>query len=539
MRIGDRVVFAQLKRLLTIANGQKRFKGIAGVHLIGDGIGRAVADRRGVVVVEILNRVLDGRRSVDRAVASAHNAVVIGLGAVDRPLDRRRGLVHRCLRLINRQRGLHAPKKREDARHQGRCHRRAAQEIIGALGVVVSRVDAHARRGDVFELVIVRPFDIAAVPVERRHGNARVEIGRIRRIGERIAQLITIAASRHGDDVVIAGGLVNERLEQLVVLTEPVAAEAHVDHVEPLDLALGHETEQVLVRLGERRGPATGIARVVEDLNGKHARIVRSARDALGIVRLRGNDAGNVRSVPVNVAVRVVGARDGSALRVVAGIPHVVGVEVGRKVLMVHVGARVENGHGDRALGTRDVPCVKDVRAVARGILQIVLARQALVIGRRRERLDGRLLRRPFRRPRGQGLIAGHAVNQLIGIVLLRIAYVRQAGNRLDCLVNRAIGGNFRLQHRTDFAILDDDLARFDARRTQRLDRVGREALDAQARARGLRLVKNDENLATALPRGDFICKSSCLRWENREQAHREHCRYRKAHNALGALRQR
>ena len=312
--------------------------------------------------------------------------------------------------------------------------------------------------------------------------------------------------------------------------------------MEPLDLALGHEVEQVLVRLGERRGPATGIARVVEDLDGKHARIVRSARDALGIVRLRGNDAGNVRAVPVNIAVRVVGTRDGPAFRAVAGIPHVIGVEIGRKVLMLHVGARIENSHGNRPLGTRDVPRIENVRAVARGILQVVLARQALVVSRGRERLDGRLPRlprRPSGRPSGQELVAGHAVNQLVGIVLLRIAHVRQTGNRLDCLVNRAIRGNFRLQHRADFAILDDDLARLDARRTQRLDRVGREALDAQARARGLRLVKNDENLAAAFPRGDFICKSSCLRRENREQAHREHCRYRKAYNALGALRQR
>ena len=467
--------------------------------------------------------------------ASAHNAVVVGLGAVDRPLHRRRGLVHRCLRLVNRQRGLHAPKKRKDARHQGRRHRRAAQEIIGALGVVVSRVDVHARRGDVFELVVVGPFDVAAVLIERRHGNARVEIGRIRRIGERIAQLIAIAASRHGDDVVIAGSLVDERFEQLVALIEPVAAEAHVDHMEPLDLALGHQVEQVLVRLGERRSLAARVVRVVEDPDGKHARIVRSTRDALGIVRLRGNDAGNVRAVPVNIAVRVVGTRDGPAFRAVVGIPHVISVEIGRKVLMLHVGARVEYGHGNRSLSTRDVPCVKDVRAVARGILQVVLARQALVVSRGRERLDGRLPRRPS----GQGLVAGHAVNQLVGVVLLRIAHVRQTGNRLDCLVNRAIRGNFRLQHRADFAILDDDLARFDARRTQRLDRVGREALDAQARARGLRLVKNDENLAAAFPRGDFICKSSCLRRENREQAHREHCRYRKAYNSLGALRQR
>ena len=309
--------------------------------------------------------------------------------------------------------------------------------------------------------------------------------------------------------------------------------------MEPLDLALGHEVEQVLVRLGERRSLAARIVRVVEDLDGKHARIERSARDALGIVRLRGNDAGNVRAVSVNVAVRVVGARDGPALSVVEGVPHVVGVEIGRKVLVVHVGARVEHGHGDRSLSTRDVPCVKDVRAVARGILQVVLARQALVVSRGRERLDGRLPRRPGRRPSGQGLVAGHAVNQLVGVVLLRIAHVRQAGNRLDCLVNRAIGGNFRLQHRTDFAIIDDDLARLDARRAQRLDRVGREALDAQTRTRGLRLVKDDEDLATAFPRGDFICESGCLRRENREQAHREHCRYRKAHNALGALRQR
>ena len=171
--------------------------------------------------------------------------------------------------------------------------------------------------------------------------------------------------------------------------------------MEPLDLAQGHEVEQVLVRLGERRSLAARIVRVVEDLDGKHARIERSARDALGIVRLRGNDAGNVRAVSVNVAVRVVRTRDGSALSVVEGVPHVVGVEIGRKVLVVHVGARVEHGHGDRSLSTRDVPCVKDVRAVARGILQVVLARQALVVSRGRERLDGRLPRRPSRRPSG------------------------------------------------------------------------------------------------------------------------------------------
>ena len=89
--------------------------------------------------------------------------------------------------------------------------------------------------------------------------------------------------------------------------------------------------------------------------------------------------------------------------------------------------------------------------------------------------------------------------------------------------------GNFPPSAPCHFAILDDDLARLNARRAQRLDRVGREALDAQARTRGLRPIKNDEDLAAAFPRGDFICKSGCLRWENREQAHREHCRYRKA----------
>ncbi len=458
-------------------------------------------DRAGAHALVVGNRAVRHFKNcsgcVDRAVGTGAIGVAFLVAVVSRvgSRDFMGCRVDGAFDLLDRQFRIRRPQKGGNARNERRRHRGSVERSVALGALVEAREDIDAGSGNILRRIVVGPHGVRSIGFKRRHRHDVLEIGRVHRLGIRLVRsVVAVATSANRQNAFFTGlgDLVEER--PIVRAEGVVAAEAHVDRMQTIDVA----AHKILVGLHERRRFGPGIVRlVVEHLDRHDVRIATRARDADAVAGNARSDAGNVRPVPVQIAFRVGAGSDGARLYAArVGIPHVFGIDILLKILMIDADSSIQNSNAHAMLAERDLPRIGNVGAVfaphgVRPRAEVILAVYVGVVEQIGYRIVVRLaaLFASARSPRlGRAVgIRGRIFEQMVPEVRLSMHH---AGNFLRLGDGFAYRGPFRQVDRHERAAflrgLDDRLDRFRIEGLFHRSRESRARLKADAAVVGV-----------------------------------------------------